>query len=539
MAISRIRAAVSYSSPIAAVTVSESGAIGLGTVPLSAVQWINIVYSVEVDYRGLNPVLSEIAIVVTDEVAKGFSTRVTEAQLATDELQPFVLEKALREDKTLTELVVYDFRKELSDLVDATDDLLGEANIDDDQVMFFVKGAIQDHASTSEFDILNFGKNLEESKNAVDSDPLFNIDKPLVDEPTVSEAVGVDYQKPLSDSADAGDELNGVVESDDGQTFFLQTSRSDSFTATDSAVPEFGKAATESLSAADELQPFTLGKAISDTPSTEEQRTYFVAKPLSDSYSVDESLASNFATSKSDTAQAQNEGPNIIEDYVTVGYFAEQYAGNGGPKRDVGKGIADAAETSDEIAVAMQFNRSLTDSVDATDDFDGVATSEDDQTMSMAKARTDLAHPTDSLAFAGSFVRSDTFGASDVLTHLVGRSLQDSWTVSDQHSTGFGKGLTDSASTSESQVFNINKALADTADATDDFDGAATAEDDQTMQFVTNRSETATASESASLLAGKGLADSASTGDSGSLRMQGYCDDSYFAGTYLGISITF
>jgi hypothetical protein len=83
------------------------------------------------------------------------------------------------------------------------------------------------------------------------------------------------------------------------------------------------------------------------------------------------------------------------------------------------------------------------------------------------------------------------------------------------------------------------KALADTANVTDDFDGAASIEDDQVMQFVTSRSEIATASESASLLAGKGLADSASTGDSGSLRMQGYCDDSYFAETYLGTSITF
>jgi hypothetical protein len=374
MAISSIRAAVSYSFPIASVTVSESGAIGLGTVPLSAVQWINIVYSVEVDYRGLNPVLSEIAIVVTDEVAKGFSKRVTEAQSATDELQPFVIDKALREDKTLTELVVYDFRKEFSDLVDATDDLLGEANVDDDQVMFFVKGATQDYVSTSDSDLLEFGKGINDSTSAADSDPIFIVSKGLLDQSSASDSLGFNYQKPLS-------------------------------------------------------------------------------------------------------------------------------------------GNEDIANASDEIALSMHFNRSLTDSADATDDFDGVATSEDDQTMSIAKARTELVSPTDLLSF------------------LFGSTLQDSWTVSDQHITVFGKGLTDSASTSELQVFNINKVLADVVSTSETFDESITAE--------TVNSENTTVSESSSLLTEKGLADSASTGDSGSLRMQGYCDDSYFAEIYLGISLTF
>lgn len=392
MELSRIRATVTVAAPVASVTVSASGVVGstvgvtkatvTNVIPIADISWITIVYEASVDYIGLNPVISEIAVVVTDDVAKGLLKSFTEAQSATDELQPFVINKALREDKTLTELVVYDFRKEVSDLVDATDDLLGEANVDDDQVMFFVKGATQEYVSTSDSDLLEFGKGINDSTGAADSDPIFIVNKGLLDQSSASDSFGFNYQKPLS-------------------------------------------------------------------------------------------------------------------------------------------GNEDIANASDEIALSMHFNRSLTDSADATDDFDGVATSEDDQTMSIAKARTELVSPTDLLSF------------------LFGSTLQDSWTVSDQHSTGFGKGLTDSASTSESQVFNINKALADTADATDDFDGAATAEDDQTMQFVTNRSENTTVSESSSLLTEKGLANSASTGDSGSLRMQGYCDDSYFAGTYLGISLTF
>lgn len=384
MELSRIRATVTVAAPVASVTVSASGVVGstvgvtkatvTNVIPIADISWITIVYEASVDYIGLNPVISEIAVVVTDDVAKGLLKSFTEAQSATDELQPFVINKALREDKTLTELVVYDFRKEVSDLVDATDDLLGEANVDDDQVMFFVKGATQDYVSTSDSDLLEFGKGINDSTGAADSDPIFIVNKGLLDQSSASDSLGFNYQKPLSDNEDI-------------------------------------------------------------------------------------------------------------------------------------------ANTSDEIALSMHFNRSLTDSADATDDFDGVATSEDDQTMSIAKARTELVSPTDLFSF------------------LFGSTLQDSWTVSDQHITVFGKGLTDSASTSELQVFNINKVLADVVSTSETFDESIISE--------TVNSENTTVSESSSLLTEKGLADSASTGDSGSLRMQGYCDDSYFAEIYLGISLTF
>ena len=539
MAISRIRAAISYEAPVASVTISESGTVGLGSVPFAAIQWVNIVYSVEVDYRGLNPVLSEITV-VADTSALLVSKPFRESQSAVDELQPFVINKGIEENLPTTELVVYDYRKTLADSVDATDDLFGEANIDDDQVMFLVKGSIPEHLSVSDTDDILFGKNLEEQKSAIDSDPDFDVSKQVDDQADISEVVEVDYQKPISDQVDAGDEINGVVESDDGQTFFMQTSRSDSASVSDLYAPDFGKNPSDSLASTDEVDSLVVNKSVTDSPVIAEQHTSSLSKPASDTASASESAAINLGlATKFDTARSQNEGPNIIEDYASVGYFAEQYAGNGGPRRDIGKGVADAAQTTDEVSVATSFARTFADAVDATDDFDGEATAEDDQTAAVVKLRSDIAHATESLSFSGSFVRSDSFGASDVLSHLTGKTLQDSWTVSDAQTVSAGKGLTDTASTSESQTFNITKALADTANATDDFDGAASIEDDQVMQFVTNRSETATASESASLLAGKGLADSASTGDSGSLRMQGYCDDSYFAETYLGTSITF
>ena len=550
MALSRIRATVTVSAPVASVTVSASGAIGTTAgvtqaaitqvIPIAAIQWVTIVYEAAVDYRGLNPVLREINIVV-DAAALGVGKGFVESHTAVDQLQPFVINKGIEENPSFTEIVVYEYSKSLADSVDATDDLFGQANLDDEQVMFLVKGAILENVSTADSDNIEFGKNNEEQLSAVDSDPDFDVTKGLDDQLNTSEVLGFDYQKPLTESLDAGDEINGSVQSDDGQTFFMQTNRSDAATVSDQEVQEFGKNTSDSLTTADSLGAFVLGKGITDTPQTSEETSYAYTKPVAgDEADASDAPAITFApAAKAEIVRAQREGPSLIENYAAVGYFAEQYVGNGGPKRDIGKGVAEAAQTTDDVSVATAFARTFTDAVDATDDFDGEATAEDDQTAAVIKLRSDIAHATESLSFSGSFVRSDSIGASDVLSHLTGKTLQDSWTVSDAQTVSAGKGLTDTSSTSEFQTFNIAKALADTANVTDDFDGAASVEDDQVMQFVTSRSETATASESASLLAGKGLADSASTGDSGSLRMQGYCDDSYFAEIYLGTSITF
>ena len=151
----------------------------------------------------------------------------------------------------------------------------------------------------------------------------------------------------------------------------------------------------------------------------------------------------------------------------------------------------------------------------------------------------------------------------------------------------------DSLSISESQSFNIGKAISDALSVTDDFDGQATAQDDQEMQFFKSLSDSTSLtdayvvdiaknlsespsiadsavfefdkplsdsssitdvyaceygmaktdssliSESALKLTGKNFIESPSLTDSGSFRGQGYCDFTYFADDYVGFSGTF
>lgn len=117
--------------------------------------------------------------------------------------------------------------------------------------------------------------------------------------------------------------------------------------------------------------------------------------------------------------------------------------------------------------------------------------------------------------------------ASDLISHVDTQTLV------------FGKGLTETKVTTEDLDFDISKVLADTVDATDDFDGEASAEDDQTMSFITGRSEVLSTSDVFLQEFNKGLTEAKTAADSGSLRMTDYCDVNYFAADYVGTSLTF
>ena len=110
-------------------------------------------------------------------------------------------------------------------------------------------------------------------------------------------------------------------------------------------------------------------------------------------------------------------------------------------------------------------------------------------------------------------------------------------------------GITTSGNISSSGDITVNdvfaksmgfsRSFSDTAFATDDVDGAASAQDDQEMHFSKVTSDISHVSESAVKLTSKTLTDSGVMSDSGTFRGQGYCDFDYFADDYVGFSGTF
>ncbi len=149
MALSRIVLSVTTTTPVASVDVQAPGSISTSSVgatssitrvvPLAAIQWITIVFDAQLDFRGLNPVVRDIQVVVDVSllnVGKGFS----ETKSASDQLQPFIFNKGLTESKTTSDLKTFSLARTFTEAVQSTDDVFGVADADDQEVMFFTKG---------------------------------------------------------------------------------------------------------------------------------------------------------------------------------------------------------------------------------------------------------------------------------------------------------------------------------------------------------------------------------------------------------------
>jgi len=259
-----------------------------------------------------------------------------------------------------------------------------------------------------------------------------------------------------------------------------------------------------------------------------------------DEIAATEAYASEFVRGTEREQLYHTDGTSFWDNYVDRSYMVSGYAGVFIPQIDFSKPLDEPVTTDDALAIAMLFERNFSDNANVTDDFDGDISSEDDQTMRFAKGLSDLARSSIIVNRDMTKPLSDSSTASEALARLTEKKLSDISSFSDIISTYNVKRLDDVFTTSDGiEKFDIEKLLNDTADATDDFDGVATAEDDQTMSFVTSRTETFSVGDSASPAAGKNLTESVSTSDSGSLRKTDYCDVLYFADVYVGTSATF
>ena len=164
--------------------------------------------------------------------------------------------------------------------------------------------------------------------------------------------------------------------------------------------------------------------------------------------------------------------------------------------------------------LAFDVSTNLYDFVTATDDFDGEAVLDDDQTMTFVKATSDFGAVLDVAALQNNFLRefADAGVIGEQLTFFSGVSFSD--TVQQGEILTFSTGLAKS-------------------DAVFSADSAA-------VLFATNVSDNGYAADSNVKSTGVTLSESASFGDSGLLYGQDYVDNIfYFAEDYVGFSRTF
>jgi hypothetical protein len=616
----RIAASLSVVNPVAAV--STLGPIDGPTptlylqIPIADVYAVEIVSSIVLDYRGLNPTFKDIFVVAdisSFDFAKGFEESFT----TSDAVFKKFAQKGILEYQNAIELKTFELARTINETVDVTDDFFGEQNTDDDQTMLLSKSLPKEHQFAADREELEFGKNAYDSATTTDELQPFTIGKRLDDAAYSVEELKYTYNKPLSDSVTATDDFFGEQNADDDQTTLVGKYSTDSVSNSDISFNEAGKNVTEGLASSDQLQPFTLGKSIEDTAYPIENLAYdFVRAPITDSFEQTDEAYLGFAAEPYTEQLYHADGTGFWDNYVERGYMVPRYAGTWIPEFDVHKLRTDTAvvgesltysmtykrtfsdsfdaqddnviviekpftenkSVADIATVAMTFRRTFNDTADATDDFDGDLTTDDNQTMRFAKGTSDFSNTSESLSYTMAYKRSladssatsenHTFATIKLLNDIsstsisvataVQKALDDSSSAADQTSTFVLKNLSDQATFSDIistynvkrlddtfstqdgiSKFDLSKAVTDSVTATDDFDGAATAEDDQTILFVTSRTDVFSVGDFSDQQAGKNLTDEVSASDSGSLRKTDFSDITYFAEVYTGTSATF
>lgn len=211
---------------------------------------------------------------------------------------------------------------------------------------------------------------------------------------------------------------------------------------------------------------------------------------------------------------------------------------------EFGKALTDSVSFEEVFTALIIFVREFADTADVSDShviatiksFGDSTSTEDDYVLSLNKlirdgvAMNDSFDATDGSQFAFTKSIMNMAFIAEELVKTLERPLDDSVEPTEALTYTLGKILAHSVSTQESLAFTVDLAKADTADVAD-----------VPFKSFTKSpfSDSAVSDDTFSLQPGKHLTDNLDTGDTGSLRSQGYADFSYFAEDYVGDSRTF
>ena len=197
---------------------------------------------------------------------------------------------------------------------------------------------------------------------------------------------------------------------------------------TDGAVFSFFKSLTDSAALAEDAV-LAFNKALSDTVGLTDPHSISFAKPLDDSPSVTDPIAKGFSRPVADSLSFADDAALLgldksLSETPSVGEQLEPFV--------FGKNPSDSSTATDAIT-ARALTKSLANNVDATDDIDGSATTQDDQEVQFAKITTNVANVTEVIAIAMTFNRAfaDSFGATDGDVLNFGKRPSDTTSMTD------------------------------------------------------------------------------------------------------------
>ena len=227
----------------------------------------------------------------------------------------------------------------IKDDATATDDVEGEANIDDDQTMHFFKVTADQGGADDVF------------------------------------SRSVSYTRDFADDSGAAD----------SPTLSLGKALEDQSTGDDSATLSVGKTIADDPSASD--QPvLTTSKPISEQTHVSDSPELSLNAPKSDTAGADDDLTLQVGKGISDQSGAADEFVRSFDKAIE-----DQSGAGDDPVFSFGKQIADESGADDSFSRAVTYNRSA-DQVRSTDDVNG-ALAGDDQTMHFTKVTADQGPP--------------------------------------------------------------------------------------------------------------------------------------------------
>lgn len=316
----------------------------------------------------------------------------------------------------------------------------------------------------------------------------FAFGKDLTDNPKASESHSIAFSKALTDTINATDDVYGVADPDDQQNMDFNQSSADSTGFSD-------------------VQTFAVGKALSDSSNTSDSAVLTANKSLSDTQAATDSDAKAFSKAL---------GLDTDQDYVTDGYFWDDYVVGSSTEilaaaetfsLGFTTGFADSSVSTDEFDRQVDYSRSLSDTVYATDDIYNQQGVDDQQNIQFYKNTLELPLVSEVFSLQLGRVLSDTASSSDATAVAFTRPLSDSYGATDAEYHNVGKNFTETKSFTDANVIDFNKYASDGTQTTD-----------QTIKSVQQT-----------------RSDSASSSDSGTLLNQGYTNTTdYFADDFVG-----
>ena len=422
----------------------------------------------------------------TDQTLLATTKPVTEIVTASETSRAAVNKQQL-ETVVSTETTNKDVSTEFSELVDATDDFYGAANIDDDQVAAIDKLVSDYVANADAFDrLVNYLRIFSELQSLSDFTTAV-VDKASLDTLLTAEQQKFDTTKPLQD---------GVINTDTPRLSF-STDRADSLNNTTDSISSQWIAVrvqTEIVNTA-ELFKLAADKAVLETANTAELIQKTANTQYSENVNTSESFVKTATVAITELVDATDDffgAANVDDDQTaTVNKVVVDYAAHS----EVFERLVGYLRTFNEL-------QSLSDFIAITADKAVLETANtaEQKIFSTTNQRTETVVATEvkQVAFSTSFNNSlnntadnvttqfdanrnvtETVTKSDQTTLVANKSVLETTTTSDTKALSISKQQLDSAITAETVNKNTTTEFSELVDATDDFFGAANLDDDQ------------------------------------------------------------